>query len=180
VNELMNSAPSRINNLPLLHVSDAAALDELMGGPLRPQLKENYHYTLVPQEVWDAFVCWYGGGPTIARFVVQAGDPALGNAFNRVQVYPVWRNVLGCRAAIEWTDWVVCCDDRSRPRATLLTTPLTARARLWRPMAPSSKRTAWNTARQPRRRSPSAARARRRPLSQSPKCAVHAVKPLQR
>ncbi|KAG6960464.1 hypothetical protein JG687_00008221 [Phytophthora cactorum] len=83
-----NPAPSRINNLPLLHVGSDTPLDELMGGPLRPQLKENYHYVLIPQEVWDALLIWYGGGPTIARFVVQVGDPELGNAFNRVQVYP--------------------------------------------------------------------------------------------
>ncbi|RLN83326.1 hypothetical protein BBJ28_00009182 [Nothophytophthora sp. Chile5] len=83
-----NPAPSRINNLPLLHVGDETPLDDLMGGPLRPQLKENYHYVLLPQEVWDALLIWYGGGPTIARFVVQVGDPTLGNAFNRVQVYP--------------------------------------------------------------------------------------------
>ncbi|KAG6614290.1 putative ubiquitin-specific protease [Phytophthora cinnamomi] len=83
-----NPAPSRINNLPLLHVSAETPLDELMGGPLRPQLKENYHYVLIPQEVWDALVIWYGGGPTIARFVKQVGDPELGNAFNRVDVYP--------------------------------------------------------------------------------------------
>ncbi|KAF4038407.1 Ubiquitin carboxyl-terminal hydrolase domain-containing protein [Phytophthora infestans] len=83
-----NPAPSRINNLPLLHVGSDTPLDELMGGPLRPQLKENYHYVLLPQEVWDALLIWYSGGPTIARFVVQVGDPELGNAFNRVQVYP--------------------------------------------------------------------------------------------
>ncbi|KAE8913737.1 hypothetical protein PF005_g2670 [Phytophthora fragariae] len=83
-----NPAPSRINNLPLLHVSAETPLDELMGGPLRPQLKENYHYVLIPQEVWDALVIWYGGGPTVARFVVQVGDPEIGNVFNRVNVYP--------------------------------------------------------------------------------------------
>ncbi|KAG7395625.1 hypothetical protein PHYBOEH_003425 [Phytophthora boehmeriae] len=83
-----NSLPSRINNLPLLHVTSDTPLDDLMGGPLRPQLKENYHYVLLPQEVWDALLIWYGGGPTIARFVVQVGDPELGNAFNCVQVYP--------------------------------------------------------------------------------------------
>ncbi|RLN62074.1 hypothetical protein BBP00_00005009 [Phytophthora kernoviae] len=83
-----NSVPSRINNLPLLHVGSDTPLDELMGGPLRPQLKENYHYVLLPQEVWDALLIWYGGGPTIARFVVQVGDSTLGNAFNCVQVYP--------------------------------------------------------------------------------------------
>lgn len=87
--KLANAAPSKINNLPLLHVSPDATLDELMGGPLRPQLKENYHYVLLPQEVWDALLCWYGGGPTIARFVVEVGDPTLGNAFKQVQVYPV-------------------------------------------------------------------------------------------
>ncbi|POM71202.1 Ubiquitin-specific protease [Phytophthora palmivora] len=83
-----NPPPSRINNLPLLHVGSDTPLDELMGGPLRPQLKENYHYVLIPQEVWDALLVWYGGGPTIARFVTQVGDPELGNDFNRVQVYP--------------------------------------------------------------------------------------------
>ncbi|GMF14639.1 unnamed protein product [Phytophthora lilii] len=83
-----NPLPSRINNLPLLHVGADTPLDELMGGPLRPQLKENYHYVLIPQEVWDVLVLWYEGGPTIARFVVQVGDPELGNAFNQVQVYP--------------------------------------------------------------------------------------------
>ncbi|KAI9916749.1 hypothetical protein PsorP6_016774 [Peronosclerospora sorghi] len=80
--------PSRINNLPLLLVGTDTPLDELMGGPLRPNLKENCHYVLVPQEVWDTLLIWYGGGPTIARFVVQAADPELGNTYNVVQVYP--------------------------------------------------------------------------------------------
>lgn len=84
-----DAAPSKINNLPLLHVAPDTKLDELMGGPLRPQLRENYHYVLLPQEVWDALLCWYGGGPTIARFVVEVGDPTLGNTFKQVQVYPV-------------------------------------------------------------------------------------------
>ncbi|CAH0479984.1 unnamed protein product [Peronospora belbahrii] len=80
--------PGRIDNFPLLNVGPDTPLDELMGGPLRPQLKENYHYVLIPQEVWDALMVWYDGGPTIARFVVQVGDQKFGNAFNRVQVYP--------------------------------------------------------------------------------------------
>lgn len=86
---LADAAPSKINNVPLLHVLPGTALDELMGGPLRPQLRENYHYVLIPQEAWDTLLCWYGGGPTIARFVVEVGDPTLGNAFKMVQVYPV-------------------------------------------------------------------------------------------
>uniref|UniRef100_K3WVW9 Ubiquitin carboxyl-terminal hydrolase n=1 Tax=Globisporangium ultimum (strain ATCC 200006 / CBS 805.95 / DAOM BR144) TaxID=431595 RepID=K3WVW9_GLOUD len=85
---LVNAAPSKINNMPLLHISSDTKLDELMGGPLRSQLKENYHYVLLPQEVWDALLCWYGGGPTIARFVMEVGDPTLGNSFKQVQVYP--------------------------------------------------------------------------------------------
>ena len=92
--ETWNLPPSRIDNLPLLHVSSETPLDELMGGPLRPQLKENYHYVLIPREVWDALLIWYGGGPTIARFIVQVGDPELGNAFNRVEVYPVSEDLL--------------------------------------------------------------------------------------
>ena len=82
-----------INNWPLLHVRAETSLDELMGGPLQPHLKENHHYILVPQEVWDALMVWYSGGPTIARFVAQVqGDPKRGiDAFNRVHVYPVRR-----------------------------------------------------------------------------------------
>lgn len=79
-----------------------------MGGPLRPQLKESYHYVLLPQEVWESFVCWYGGGPTIARFVVQAGDPNLGNAFNRVQVYPVSFRVLPVFNSGLGRSWIPC------------------------------------------------------------------------
>ncbi|CAI5744602.1 unnamed protein product [Peronospora destructor] len=86
--EAWNLPPGRIDNLPLLHVRSETPLDELMGGPLRPQLKQNYHYMLIPREVWDALLIWYDGGPTIARFVVQVGDPELGNVCNRVQVYP--------------------------------------------------------------------------------------------
>jgi hypothetical protein len=85
------SPPSKLNNLPLLQLpppTDGPQLDALMGAPLRPQLKEGYHYTLLPEEVWDALLVWYGGGPAIARFVVEVGDPTLGNAFKRVEVYP--------------------------------------------------------------------------------------------
>uniref|UniRef100_M4BGP8 Ubiquitin carboxyl-terminal hydrolase n=1 Tax=Hyaloperonospora arabidopsidis (strain Emoy2) TaxID=559515 RepID=M4BGP8_HYAAE len=84
-----------INNWPLLHVRAETSLDELMGGPLQPQLKENHHYILVPQEVWDALMVWYSGGPTIARFVAQVqGDPKRGiDAFNRVHVYPAGNEV---------------------------------------------------------------------------------------
>jgi hypothetical protein len=93
---LVNAAPSKINNMPLLHISSDTKLDELMGGPLRSQLKENYHYVLLPQEVWDALLCWYGGGPTIARFVMEVGDPTLGNSFKQVQVYPVRIALWSC------------------------------------------------------------------------------------
>ncbi|KAJ0391978.1 hypothetical protein P43SY_002887 [Pythium insidiosum] len=84
----VGSAPGKINNLPLLQLPADGKLDELMGAPLRPQLKEGYHYVLLPQEVWDALLCWYGGGPAVARFVVEVGDSSLGNAFKRVEVYP--------------------------------------------------------------------------------------------
>jgi hypothetical protein len=83
------SPPPKINNQPLMLVSPGSKLDDLMGGPLRPQMKEDYQYSLIPQEAWEAFVHWYGGGPTIARFVIEVGDPSLGNTFNRVEVYPV-------------------------------------------------------------------------------------------
>lgn len=107
VSKLADGTPSKITNLPLLHVLPDAKLDELMGGPLRPQLKENYHYVLLPKEVWDALLCWYGGGPTIARFVVQVGDPSLGNVFNQVQVYPVRPAVADWQSGAAQV--LICC-----------------------------------------------------------------------
>lgn len=84
-----STPPSAINNLPLLQLLPNSTVDELMGAPLHHNLRENYHYVLVPMEVWDALICWYGGGPAIARFVVQVGSPELGNCFTRVDLYPV-------------------------------------------------------------------------------------------
>ncbi|TDH71888.1 hypothetical protein CCR75_002676 [Bremia lactucae] len=81
-------APGRIDNLPLLFVSSNTPLDELMGGPMLPRLEENHHYVLIPLEVWDALRIWYGGGPTIARFVESVEGPKLDSFLNFVQLYP--------------------------------------------------------------------------------------------
>lgn len=82
-------APGKIMNLALLtQPPESVALDDLVGGPLRRNLREGFHYQLVPGEVWQALEDWYGGGPTVARFVIEDGDAARGNTMKRVQLYP--------------------------------------------------------------------------------------------
>nr|CCA16839.1 ubiquitinspecific protease putative [Albugo laibachii Nc14] len=86
-----HTVPS-IDNVVLLRGMDDANrnLDDLVGAPLRTNLEEYRDFVLAPQEVWDAFCCWYGGGPTIARFVVSKSvrDQDKSTTINRVQIYP--------------------------------------------------------------------------------------------
>lgn len=50
-------------------------------------LVENHDYVLLPEQVWSAFHKWYGGGPALARKVINTGsvqDDGLA-----VEVYPL-------------------------------------------------------------------------------------------
>lgn len=54
---------------------------------LRETLLENHDYMLLPEQIWVAFQKWYGGGPPVARTVINTGsvqDDRLA-----VEVYPL-------------------------------------------------------------------------------------------
>ncbi|MCO5551512.1 hypothetical protein L7F22_005016 [Adiantum nelumboides] len=54
---------------------------------LRETLLENHDYMLLPEPIWIAFQTWYGGGPPVARTVINTGsvqDDRLA-----VEVYPL-------------------------------------------------------------------------------------------
>lgn len=95
IGEMDNDTLPSIDNGVLLEGMENTKrdLDDLVGAPLRPNLEENRDFVLVPQEVWDAFCCWYGGGPTVARFVVSkcVHERDQSMTINRVQIYPVPR-----------------------------------------------------------------------------------------
>ncbi|CCI42291.1 unnamed protein product [Albugo candida] len=92
IGEMDNDTLPSIDNGVLLEGMDNTKrdLDDLVGAPLRPNLEENRDFVLVPQEVWDAICCWYGGGPTVARFVVSkcVHERDQSMTINRVQIYP--------------------------------------------------------------------------------------------
>ncbi|KAF0689993.1 Aste57867_18583 [Aphanomyces stellatus] len=83
----ISSSPPKIDNTglldPILEHVDAEGVRML-----RPQLIEHVHFILIPSEVWDAVVVWYGGGPAICRYVVGVGAPNTPQFLTRVELYP--------------------------------------------------------------------------------------------
>eukprot|EP01087_Luapelamoeba_hula_P023258 TRINITY_DN8513_c0_g1_i1.p1 TRINITY_DN8513_c0_g1~~TRINITY_DN8513_c0_g1_i1.p1 ORF type:complete len:1313 (+),score=298.81 TRINITY_DN8513_c0_g1_i1:395-3940(+) len=72
------SSPGPIDNTPLLK-------DPGDPNKLKPELRENYDYFLVPQAAYKRLVSWHGGGPTIIRSVV--GSSQANNL--RIDLYPL-------------------------------------------------------------------------------------------
>ncbi|KAK3031828.1 hypothetical protein RJ639_035965 [Escallonia herrerae] len=76
--------PSAIDNSDLIY--EAAVEDSTMGIELHDTLVEGTDYILLPQEVWNQLYAWYGGGPTLARKVINSG---LSQTELSVEVYPL-------------------------------------------------------------------------------------------
>nr|QJI10278.1 dbiquitin carboxyl-terminal hydrolase [Datisca glomerata] len=76
--------PAGIDNSDLIY--DAASEDSNMGVEIHDTLLEGRDYVLLPQEVWSQLYLWYGGGPTLARKVINSG---LSQAELAVEVYPL-------------------------------------------------------------------------------------------
>lgn len=76
--------PSSIDNSDLIY--DATSEDSTMGIELHDTLVEGTDYILLPQEVWNQLYAWYGGGPTLARKVINSG---LSQTELSVEVYPL-------------------------------------------------------------------------------------------
>ncbi|KAL7201258.1 hypothetical protein ACSBR1_033043 [Camellia fascicularis] len=76
--------PSAIDNSDLIY--EAASEDSTIGIELHDTLVEGTDYILLPQEVWNQLYAWYGGGPTLARKVINSG---LSQTELAVEVYPL-------------------------------------------------------------------------------------------
>ncbi|XP_073062092.1 ubiquitin carboxyl-terminal hydrolase 5-like isoform X1 [Primulina eburnea] len=76
--------PSCINNSDL--VDETVSKDSDMDIELHDTLVEGTDYILLPQEVWNQFSMWYGGGPVLARKVISTG---LSQTELSVEVYPL-------------------------------------------------------------------------------------------
>nr|APO15833.1 ubiquitin-conjugating enzyme E2 [Sesuvium portulacastrum] len=75
--------PLSIDNKNLMH--DPAPRDG-NAGELHDTLVEGRDYVLLPEEVWNQLYSWYGGGPTLARKVINSGLSQMELA---VEVYPL-------------------------------------------------------------------------------------------
>ncbi|XP_057483966.1 ubiquitin carboxyl-terminal hydrolase 5-like isoform X1 [Actinidia eriantha] len=76
--------PSAIDNSDLIY--EAESENSTIGIELHDTLVEGTDYILLPQEVWNQLYIWYGGGPTLARKVINSG---LSQTELAVEVYPL-------------------------------------------------------------------------------------------
>ncbi|KAL3649237.1 ubiquitin-specific protease [Castilleja foliolosa] len=77
--------PSYIDNSDL--IDESVPEDSTMGTELHDTLVEGTDYILLPQEVWNQlYSCRYGGGPILARRVINTG---LSKTELSVEVYPL-------------------------------------------------------------------------------------------
>ncbi|KAF8391515.1 hypothetical protein HHK36_023820 [Tetracentron sinense] len=81
--------PPGIDNSDLIY--DAALEDSNMGMELHDTLVEGRDYILLPQVVWKQLFVWYGGGPMLARKVINSG---LSQMELSVEVYPLRLQLL--------------------------------------------------------------------------------------
>ncbi|KAK6937919.1 Peptidase C19, ubiquitin carboxyl-terminal hydrolase [Dillenia turbinata] len=86
LNSIMLKRPPCIDNSDLIY--DAASDDSSLGIELHDTLVEGRDYILLPQEVWTRL---YGGGPTLARRVINSGLSQMELA---VEVYPLRLQLL--------------------------------------------------------------------------------------
>ncbi|KAL7124612.1 hypothetical protein ABFS83_14G060800 [Erythranthe nasuta] len=76
--------PSCIDNSDL--IDEAVPEDSATGIELLDTLVEGTDYILLPEEVWNQLYSWYGGGPLLARKVINTG---LSQTELSVEVYPL-------------------------------------------------------------------------------------------
>ncbi|KAJ6778899.1 UBIQUITIN CARBOXYL-TERMINAL HYDROLASE 5 [Salix koriyanagi] len=91
--------PASIDNSDLIY--DVNLEESNAGIEIHDTLLEGRDYVLLPQEVWNQFYSWYGGGPALARKVISSG---LSQTEFAVEVYPLHLQLLvmpkGDRCAI--------------------------------------------------------------------------------
>ncbi|XP_051131096.1 ubiquitin carboxyl-terminal hydrolase 5 [Andrographis paniculata] len=84
VNSSAIKRPSSIDNSDLM--DESVSEDPAMGIEIHDTLVEGTDYILLPQEVWNQLWSWYGGGPVLARKVINTG---LSQTELSVEVYPL-------------------------------------------------------------------------------------------
>ena len=89
VDDVLAEKPMSINNKALLQVGYSSDDTDEVSPPLFPGLVEGNHFVLVPSEVWDAFMDWYGGGPALIRTAARVGGE---NSLIRIDLYPTAAN----------------------------------------------------------------------------------------
>ncbi|CAM8924861.1 unnamed protein product [Rhodiola kirilowii] len=81
--------PSSIDNSDL--ILDSALEDSTTELELRNSLVEGRDYILLPHGLWNQLYLWYGGGPVVARKVINSG---LSQTELSVEVYPLHLQLL--------------------------------------------------------------------------------------
>uniref|UniRef100_A0A6N2N8G6 DUSP domain-containing protein n=1 Tax=Salix viminalis TaxID=40686 RepID=A0A6N2N8G6_SALVM len=81
--------PASIDNSDLIY--DVNLEESNAGIEIHDTLLEGRDYVLLPQEVWNQFYSWYGGGPALARKVISSG---LSQTEFAVEVYPLHLQLL--------------------------------------------------------------------------------------
>ncbi|XP_027181534.1 ubiquitin carboxyl-terminal hydrolase 5 [Coffea eugenioides] len=76
--------PSSIDNSDLLY--EVTSDKSTPRTELHETLVEGTDFILLPQEVWNQFCAWYGGGPPVARKVINSG---VSKTELSVEVYPL-------------------------------------------------------------------------------------------
>uniref|UniRef100_A0A803MRX8 Ubiquitin carboxyl-terminal hydrolase n=1 Tax=Chenopodium quinoa TaxID=63459 RepID=A0A803MRX8_CHEQI len=84
----VSKRPSNIDNKVLIYESTTS---DCSAAELHDTLVEGRDYVLLPEEVWNQLYSWYGGGPTLARKVINSGLSQMELA---VEVYPLHLELL--------------------------------------------------------------------------------------
>ncbi|XP_057545260.1 ubiquitin carboxyl-terminal hydrolase 5 [Amaranthus tricolor] len=84
----ISKRPSTIDNKNLIYESVSR---DKSAAELHDTLVEGRDYVLLPEDVWNQLYTWYGGGPTLARKVVNSG---LSQTELAVEVYPLRLELL--------------------------------------------------------------------------------------
>ncbi|EPS70953.1 ubiquitin carboxyl-terminal hydrolase, partial [Genlisea aurea] len=79
-----SNRPSNIDNSDL--IDESASENCSSGNVLCDTLVEGTDYILLPEDVWNQLYTWYGGGPVLARKVINTG---LSRTELSVEVYPL-------------------------------------------------------------------------------------------
>ncbi|KAH3764859.1 ubiquitin carboxyl-terminal hydrolase 15 [Pelomyxa schiedti] len=81
--------PGEIDNTDILHAGEIL-VDPKYGPRVRDGLQCDQDYVLVPSLVWELLLQWYGGSPSVPRWVIEEG----GSKTLRIEVYPLFLKVM--------------------------------------------------------------------------------------